>query len=77
MEPFLYRLANLFVDQGGRVAALGTEICLHAATMEWAHRVPFDRILAATAIGHDIPLISADTVFDGLSDQDGWIARLW
>lgn len=77
MAPFLDRLAGFVEEQGGRVAALTPEICLHAATMDWTHRDPFDRFLAATAIGLEMPLISADTAFDDLGDHKGWIARLW
>jgi PIN domain nuclease of toxin-antitoxin system len=39
--------------------------------MEWAHRDPFDRMLAATALHLAVPLLSADTVFDGI------VTRLW
>ena len=77
MEPFVSRLAAVLGEQGGRIATLAPEICLQAAVMDWAHRDPFDRILAATAISLDMPLISADTAFDGLANFKGWIARLW
>lgn len=77
MEPFLDRLTDLVEEQGGRVAALVPEICLRAATMAWGHRDPFDRILAATASYHGLPLISADAAFDDLMGHQGWIARLW
>lgn len=77
MEPFLGGMAQMLEVQGGRVAALTPEICLHASTMNWAHRDPFDRLLAATASSFEMPLISADTAFDGLIGQSGWIARLW
>lgn len=36
------------------------------------HRDPFDRLLAAQALAEDIPLISADTIFDQYGVQ-----RLW
>jgi hypothetical protein len=34
-------------------------------------RDPFDRLLAATAMHYNLPLVSADTVFDGI------VRRLW
>ena len=37
--------------------------------MGWRHRDPFDRMLAATALEHALPIISADTVFDGIIDR--------
>lgn len=77
MEPFIDRLPRLLEEQGGKVAALTPEICLTAAMMSWAHRDPFDRMLAATAMHGNQPLVSTDTVFDQLGDCEEWIARLW
>lgn len=77
MEPFLDRLINLLDEVGAQVAALTPEISLAAAMMDWEHRDPFDRMLAATAIHHDLPLVSADTTFDALANYKGWVARIW
>jgi len=71
MEPFVSRLAELLEEQGGAVAGLDPIVCVTAGTMSWAHRDPFDRLLAATAAHYNLPIISADTVFDGL------VTRLW
>ncbi|MDL2408399.1 type II toxin-antitoxin system VapC family toxin [Rhizobium calliandrae] len=77
MELFANKLAKLLEEQGGRIAALTPEICLRAAMLEWGHRDPFDRLIAATAMENNMPLISVDEVFDSLSDRPDWIARLW
>lgn len=77
MEPYVDRLPQLVEEQGGRFAVLTPEVCLKAATMEWVHRDPFDRFLAATAMETGMPLVSADTVFDELATHERWIARLW
>jgi PIN domain nuclease of toxin-antitoxin system len=50
MAPFLDRLISLAEEQGGRLVEVSPEASLLAATMEWDHRDPFDRIIAATAI---------------------------
>lgn len=71
MAPFVDRLADLLEQQGGGVADLDPLICLDAGTMSWAHRDPFDRLLAATAARRNLPIVSADSVFDGL------VTRLW
>ena len=71
MAPFLDRLPALLEDQGGVVASLEPDICVNAGVMAWPHRDPFDRLLAATALRRDAPLISADAVFDGL------VHRIW
>ena len=71
MEPFLPRLCDLLREQGGHLAELNDRVCLLAATLDWAHRDPFDRFLLATARHLNLPLISADPVFDG------WVERIW
>ena len=71
MVPFIERLPGLLQDQGGMVAGFGPAICLTAGMMDWSHRDPFDRLLAATARQGALPLVSADTVFDGV------VTRIW
>jgi PIN domain nuclease of toxin-antitoxin system len=71
MEPLIDRLPDLLEKQGGAVAALDPTVCTTAGIMRWAHRDPFDRLLAATAIRYNLPIVSADIIFDGL------ITRLW
>jgi len=77
MEPHVLKLADILERQGGSIASLTPEICLHASTMDWQHRDPFDRLIAATAMAEGLPLVSADTVFDELSGHSRWLARLW
>lgn len=77
MDAYAGQLLDLLMNQGGRIAELGPEICLLAGQLDWAHRDPFDRMLAATAIHYAMPFISADSIFDQLAGHDGWIARLW
>lgn len=35
--------------------------------LDWEHRDPFDRVIAATAMVEGLALVSADPVFDGLN----------
>jgi PIN domain nuclease of toxin-antitoxin system len=77
MEPFAARLSGLLIEQGGRIATLTDEICLRAGTLDWAHRDPFDRIIAATAIISNLRLLSADPVFDSLQPRAGRVGRIW
>jgi len=44
-----------------------------AGEFEWAHRDPFDRLLAAQAFNDNLTLITSDTVFEELS----WVKVLW
>ena len=45
--------------------------------MQWSHRDPFDRMIAATAIALGCPLISKDAAFDGLCGVPEWQGRIW
>ena len=71
MVAFIDQLPSLLQSQGGVVAAFGPSICLEAGMMDWAHRDPFDRLLAATARQGTYLLVSADTAFDGI------VTRVW
>jgi PIN domain nuclease of toxin-antitoxin system len=65
------RLLGMLETQGGSIAALNPAICVNAGLMTWEHRDPFDRLLAATASYYNLPIISADTIFDGV------VTRIW
>ena len=44
-----------------------------AGKLVWAHRDPFDRLLAAQAFTENMVLITNDSIFDTLS----WVSVLW
>jgi len=44
-----------------------------AGALDWAHRDPFDRMLAAQCVNRAMPLVSADAAFRARGD----IAILW
>lgn len=46
---------------------------LQAGLLNWEHRDPFDRLLAAIAIMEGLPLVSKDHIFDELPD----VRRIW
>jgi PIN domain nuclease of toxin-antitoxin system len=71
MEPLVDELPRVLDEQGAVVAGLDAMICASAGAMPWAHRDPFDRLIAATAIRYNLPVISADAVFDGI------VTRTW
>jgi len=71
MAPYVDSLSALLASQRGVEASLEAADCLLAGTMDWPHRDPFDRLLAATALRRHIPIVSADAVFDSV------IARIW
>ena len=77
MEGLVTELPALLSEQGGLIATLTPDVAVRAGTLDWTHRDPFDRLLAATSIGSGIPLLSADVVFDELSDRSDWPTRIW
>lgn len=77
MAPHVERLSSLILLQKGHVAPLTPDIMVLGASLDWDHRHPFDRMIAATAIHLQLPLISADAAFDQLSDRKDWPGRVW
>ena len=77
MVPFVDRLVSIADVPGACVVDLSLDIALLAAGMEWDHRDPFDRIIAATAIVRGLALVSADVVFDTLPSFPKWRGRIW
>ena len=71
------RLAALAADDQTRTAPFSRSVALLAGSMDWAHRDPFDRIIAATAVELRCPVISKDAAFDGLDGWNGWKGRIW
>lgn len=71
------RLPTLLRAQGGVVAPYTAEMAMLSGGMEWSHRDPFDRMIAATAIEMACPLVSKDSAFDSLKGFPGWKGRLW
>jgi PIN domain nuclease of toxin-antitoxin system len=76
MAPYVADLPNILRQQGGFIATLTPDICLAAATLDWQHRDPFDRLLAATCFQQDMALASVDAVFDGLQIKGKPILRI-
>ena len=52
-------------------------VAVRAGALDWAHRDPFDRFIAATAIEMGWALVSKDPEFDALHRTRGWQGRVW
>jgi PIN domain nuclease of toxin-antitoxin system len=50
------------------------EIWLLAADLDWTHRDPADRIIAATALLHGVPVLTKDQVFHA---EDSPVKAVW
>jgi len=77
MAPYVDRLDALCTAQGMLPAPFTWRMGMLSGLLDWGHRDPFDRMIAATAVVMAIPLISKDVAFDGLPAMDGWLGRIW
>ncbi|MEO5915151.1 MAG: type II toxin-antitoxin system VapC family toxin [Luteolibacter sp.] len=50
------------------------EIWLEAAGLDWQHRDPADRIIAATGLGHSVPILTKDRRFH---ETDSPVMAIW
>lgn len=64
MAPYVDRLIYLADEQNVSLLPVSAPISIAAATFDWLHRDPFDRLIFATAMIEDLTLISADGAFD-------------
>lgn len=76
MSDSVERLADLIAEQY-LSADVSPNIAQIAGLLDWDHRDPFDRLIAATAIELQLPLISADEAFDQLARLPDWPGRVW
>jgi PIN domain nuclease of toxin-antitoxin system len=72
MEPRVSNLEAELVRTGSAAIALTPEIAIIAGRLDWPHRDPFDRMIAATVIAAGLVLVSADPVFDRLPLRRVW-----
>ena len=70
-------VGDLVAERQTVAAPFTRAIAARAAIMDWAHRDPFDRLIAATAIELRYPLVSKDVEFDTLDGTQGWLGRVW
>jgi PIN domain nuclease of toxin-antitoxin system len=77
MDEIARDQSSVLADQGGALADITGEVSQLAGALDWNHRDPFDRLIAATAIRLQVPLISADTAFDPLASRKDWPGRIW
>lgn len=77
MADHFTNLIHIVEQQGGRLLSVSPEVTSLASVIAWEHRDPFDRLIGTTAILEGLVLISADAVFDQLSNTMHWPGRVW
>ena len=70
-------LDQLIAENETLTAPFTRKIAARAALLDWRHRDPFDRFIAATAIELRYLLVSKDTEFDSLNSEPDWPGRGW
>ena len=76
--PDIVPHVDALLNEGQTVSAPFTRaVAARAGALDWAHRDPFDRLIAATAIEMGWALISRDSEFDALDGARGWLGRVW
>lgn len=60
-----------------RVAPYTARMAMLTGSMDWGHRDPFDRMIAATALEMVVPVVSTDEAFDDLDGWPEWRGRVW
>ena len=73
MAPFAKELVEIVTADGLNLIALNPYQAIRASLLDWSHRDPFDRMIAAIAISEDALLVSSDTAFDEI----GSVNRVW
>ncbi len=63
---------DVMEDAGYTLLSIDTESSLRAGRLAAEHRDPFDRMIAAQALGLDIPVMSPDPLLDGFG-----VRRIW
>jgi PIN domain nuclease of toxin-antitoxin system len=72
MAPHLDGLEARARGDGYDLVLLSAATALEAALLDWSHRDPFDRFIAALARREGLALLSSDAAFDALG-----LARVW
>lgn len=66
-------LGQMIAHQGIEILSMEAQTFRAAALLDWEHRDPFDRMIAATALEHDLAIISKDLAFDAFAP----VTRIW
>ena len=71
-EALATDVAGCIADEGFEALAISVRDAERAGRLPGVHRDPFDRILVAQALGHDLAIVSVDATFDRYG-----VNRLW
>src|SRR4051794_23849764 len=70
--PYRPWMEKAVLDLGAEILPITVEFADAQTRLPHHHRDPFDRLLAAQSLTENIPLVSADAIFDRYA-----VSRLW
>ncbi len=59
-------------ESGIEVLPLTATVSLAASQLDWPHRDPFDRMIAAVALQERVPVVSSDAAFEAAGVERVW-----
>ncbi len=74
MTAYVEGLGRRAESDGYDLIPLTAMVCLDASLLDWDHRDPFDRMIAAVARQETLPVISSDQAFDRIGIERHWTA---
>lgn len=72
MVAYVEHLEQRAGSDGFDLIPLTATVCLNASMLDWDHRDPFDRMIAAVALLETLPVISSDQAFDRIGIDRHW-----
>ncbi len=72
MVAYVERLEQRAGSDGFDLIPLTANVCQSASMLDWDHRDPFDRMIAAVALLETLPVISSDQAFDKIGIERHW-----
>lgn len=73
MSVHIARLDQTASANGFNILPLTGTVALTAALLDWDHRDPFDRMIAAVSQQEGLPVISSDAAFDAIDVSRHWL----
>lgn len=72
MEPLIETMHERAVEFGFDLIAITPAMARDAGMLDWSHRDPFDRMIAAVALQERVAVVSSDAAFDVVG-----VKRIW
>lgn len=71
-DPLAVVVDAALSDGNAALLAISRQDAMRVATLPWHHRDPFDRLLVAQALEHELTILSADDSFDAYGVRRVW-----